>query len=74
MTLTLVGDLDERVTSHVLNTLMRLMHELEQFVHHSLQELPVCLQETRILTNNVHNVASDDSFVVLATLHLGETE
>src|SRR5690242_513303 len=68
----LVGNLDERVASHVLNTLVRLVHELEELVDDSLQELPVCLEESRVLANNVHDVTSDNGLVVLATLHLGK--
>ena len=38
---------------------MRLVHELEQFVDNSLQESPVCSQETGILADDVHNVGRD---------------
>ena len=71
---TLLGDFDEGVTSHVLDTLVRFVHELEQLVHNSLEELPVRLQETGVLADNVHDVGCTDSFVVLSALHLGETE
>jgi hypothetical protein len=53
---------------------VRLVHELEQLVDHRLEELPVRLEETRILAHIVHNVAGDHSLVVLATLHLGEPQ
>ena len=38
----LLSNLDEGVAGHVLHTIVRLVHELKQFVHHCLQELPVC--------------------------------
>ncbi len=53
---------------------MRLVHELEQLVNHCLEELPVRLQESRILADNVHNVTRHDSLVVLSTLHLGQAQ
>lgn len=53
---------------------MSLMHELEQLVDDSLQELPVGFEESGILTDNVHNVGSTDSLVVLASLHLSKTK
>lgn len=46
---------------------MRFVHELEQFVHNSLQKLPVRLQETRVLSDDIHDVRSDDRFVVLSS-------
>lgn len=38
----LLSNFDESVAGHVLYTLVRLVHELEQLVHDSLEELPVC--------------------------------
>lgn len=55
-------------------TLMRLMHELEQFVDHGLQELPMRFQKSRVLAHDVHYIGCADSLVVLATLHLCEAE
>jgi len=71
---TLLRDLDERIASHVLHTLVRLMHELEQFVHNRLQEFPVSFQESGILTDNVHDVGSYDSLVVLSAFDFAQSE
>lgn len=50
------------------------MHKLKQLVHHGFQKFPVSLEESRVLANNVHDVARNHSFVVLSALHLGETQ
>jgi hypothetical protein len=47
-------DLDERIAGHVLNALVRLVHEFEQFVDHRFEELPMATQKARILANNIH--------------------
>lgn len=54
----LLGNLDERIAGHVLNTLVRLVREFEEFVNDSLEELPVRLEETRVLSNDVHDIGS----------------
>jgi hypothetical protein len=87
----LLGNLNEGITSHVLDTcfvldiisvnfreyteltLVGLVHELEKLVDNSLQEFPMSLQESRILSNNVHNVRCNNSLVVLTALHLGQS-
>ena len=43
-----MGDFDKSVASHVLNALVRLVHELEELVDNSLQELPVGAQKAGI--------------------------
>lgn len=70
----LLGDFDESITSHILNSLVSLVSELEQLVDDSLEELPVSFKETRILTDDVHDIRSDDSLVVLSSFHLGQTQ
>ena len=45
------------------------MHEFEQFVHDRLQELPVGFQKSRILANDIHDVAGYNGFIVFSTLH-----
>jgi hypothetical protein len=50
------------------------MHEFEEFVNHSLQKLPMGLQEAWKLANNIHDIASHYGFVILAPLHLRQTE
>ena len=55
-----------------MRTFVSLVHELEQLVNDSLQKLPVSLEETWVLSHNVHDVTSHDSFVVFATLHLSK--
>ena len=69
-----VNQLDVRLTQRRLRTFVCLVHELEQLVDDRLQELPVRLEETRILADDVHDVGSDNSFVIFATLHLGQAE
>ena len=51
--LALVADLQEGLAGHVLDTRVHLVHELEQLVHHCLQELPVVPQKPRILPNHI---------------------
>jgi hypothetical protein len=51
-----------------------LVHELKELVDDRLEELPMGLQKSRVLANDVHDVGSDDGLVVLASLHLGKTE
>jgi hypothetical protein len=70
----LVRDLDECVASHVLDTFVGLVHELEKLIDHGLEELPVRLEESGILANNVHDVTSNNSFVILSALHLGQSQ
>lgn len=53
---------------------MSLVHELEKLIHDGLQKLPVCLEEARVLTNNVHDIGRNDGLVILPLLHLGETK
>ena len=51
---------------------MCLMHELKKFVDYCFQELPVRLQESWVLPNNIHNIRCDNGLVVLATLDLAQ--
>ena len=67
-------DFNESVTGHVLYTLMGLMHELKELVDDSFQELPVRLEESRVLTDDVHNVRGNDSFVIFSTFDLTESQ
>lgn len=53
---------------------MRLMHELKQLVHNRLQELPMRLQESRVLPDDIHNVRRDNRLVVFPALHLAQPE
>jgi hypothetical protein len=54
-------------------TFVGLMHEFEQLVDDRFEELPVRFEESRILSNDVHDVGCDDGFVVFAPLDLAET-
>ena len=49
----LVADLQEGLAGHVLDAGLRLVHELNQLVHHRLQELPVVAQEARVLAHHI---------------------
>ena len=53
---------------------MCLVHELEQLVDHSLEELPMCFKETRILSDDIHNVGGNNSFVILSSFDLAKSE
>ena len=53
---------------------MSLVHELEQFVNHSFQKLPMSFEKPRVLSDNVHDVRGNHGLVVLAALHLCQTE
>lgn len=72
--LALLRNLDERVTGHVLYTLVGFMHEFKELVDNGLQKLPMGLQEPRILTNRVHDVGCHDSLVIFATLSLTQAK
>jgi hypothetical protein len=67
-----VGDFDKSVASHVLDAFVCLVHELEKLVDNRLEELPMGLEESGILADNVHDVAGHDGLVVFAALHLGK--
>ena len=56
-------DLDKRIAGHVLDAVVRLMHEFEEFVDDGFKELPMSTKEARILPNNIHNVGSDDGLI-----------
>jgi hypothetical protein len=53
---------------------MRLMHELEEFVDHRLEEFPMCFQKSRILANNIHDICRYHRFVVFAAFHFAQTQ
>ncbi len=53
---------------------MTLVHELEKLVDYCLQELPMCLQKSRILSDDVHNVRRDNRLVVLPSLDFTEAK
>ena len=55
VTTTLLSDFDERIAGHVLHSLVRLVHELEELVDDCLEELPVSLEESGVLSDNVHD-------------------
>ena len=57
-----------------MQTLVRLMHEFEKFVDNSFEKLPVRLQEAGVLPNNVHDVTSHDSLVILSSNHFRESQ
>ena len=69
-----LGNLDESIAGHVLDTLVRLVHELKQLVDDRLEELPMRLEEAGILADNVHDVGGDDGLVILAALHLSKSK
>lgn len=53
---------------------MRFVHELEKLVDDSLEELPVSFEESRVLSDNIHDIAGNDGLIVLSALHFGETQ
>jgi hypothetical protein len=52
---------------------MSLVHEFEKFVYYGLEELPVGLEESRVLSDNVHNIGGNNGLVVLSSLHFHQT-
>ena len=50
------------------------MHKLEQLVDDRLEELPVRLEEARVLADHVHDVGGDDGLVVFSLLLFAEAE
>jgi hypothetical protein len=54
-------------------TFVGLMHEFEQLIDDCFEELPVRFKESRILSNDVHDIGCDDGFVVFAPLDLAQT-
>lgn len=71
---TFLGDLDESITGHVLDTLVGLVHKFEELVDNSLQEFPMCLEESGVLSDDVHDIGSNDGFVVLSAFDLTKPE
>ena len=53
---------------------MCFVHELEQLVDHSLEELPMCFKETRILSDDIHDIGGNNSFVILSSFDLAKSE
>ena len=53
---------------------MGLVHKFEELVDNSLQEFPMCLEESRVLSDDVHNIGSNDGFVVLSAFDLAKPE
>lgn len=50
------------------------MHEFEKFVDDSSQEPPVRTKEAGVLTDNIHDVCSNNGFVVLAAAVLTQSQ
>lgn len=46
-------ELRDAETRPDLHSRVSFVHELEELVHHCLEEFPVCSEETRILPNHV---------------------
>mmetsp|Transcript_33911 Transcript_33911/g.66172 ORF Transcript_33911/g.66172 Transcript_33911/m.66172 type:complete len:302 (-) Transcript_33911:1363-2268(-) len=74
LVLAALADLEEGLTSHILHTRVRLVHELKQLVDHRLKELPVGAEEARVLTHDVHDVRCYNCLVVLAPRDLAQPE
>lgn len=50
------------------------MHKLKEFVDHRFKEFPMSPEEARILSNDIHNIGSNDRLVILATFLLAKTQ
>ena len=57
-----------------VRTFVCLVHELEELVDDGFEELPVRLQESGVLTDDVHNVRCNNSLVVLPSFNLAQTQ
>jgi hypothetical protein len=55
-------------------TFVRLVHKLKELIYHGLQEFPMRLQESWVLSNNIHDVRCHDSFVVLSSLDFAQAK
>ena len=53
---------------------MLLVHKLIKFFDDGLQEWPVLVQEVWKLSNNIHDVGSDQGFVRLSLLLLAKVQ
>ena len=63
------GCMDQYKTSKTeINPLT--MHKLKVLVNYSLEKSPMSSEETRVLPDHVHNVASYNSFIIFASLLL----
>jgi hypothetical protein len=69
-----LGDLEEGLTGHVLDTWMLLMHELVQFLDDGSEESPMVAQERWELTDDIHNVRSYKSLVAFSLSLLAEVK
>lgn len=49
-----LGELETEPSSKL--TFMGLVHEFEKLIDDGLEELPMCLQESRILADNIHDI------------------
>jgi hypothetical protein len=62
VTFTLLSYLDESIAGHVLHSVVGLVHELEQLVHYSLQELPVLSQKSEVGRGFIHPSAGNPKY------------
>ena len=51
---------DESIAGHILDSVVRFVHKLEQLVDDSLEELPVGAEKSGILSDYVHDVRRDN--------------
>jgi hypothetical protein len=51
-----------------------LVHEFKQFIDHCLQEFPMCLEESGVLSNDIHDIRCHDGLVVFAPLDFAEAK
>ena len=66
-----IAETDETI---IRRTFVGFVHELEELVHHRLEKLPVSLEEARVLADNIHDIRSNNGFVVLAALNLTQAK
>jgi hypothetical protein len=50
------------------------MHKFKELVDDSFEELPMGLEEARVLSDDVHDIRRNDGLVVLAALNLTKTQ
>mmetsp|Transcript_106817 Transcript_106817/g.300286 ORF Transcript_106817/g.300286 Transcript_106817/m.300286 type:complete len:282 (-) Transcript_106817:1213-2058(-) len=72
--LALLADLEERVHRHFLHAREGFVHELEELEDNGPQKFPMRPQKTWVLSDDVHDVACDDSLVFLAALHFAKAQ
>lgn len=69
-----LGYFKECIAGHFHDSRKLFLHKLKELLDNCLQECPVASQESRILSDNVHDAGGNDGLVVLALLRLAQLQ